>query len=428
MTTLSVDGTGRWLVATKGAPEVVLATLVDDAEEVGRAQRWAERLADEGFRVIAVADREYGDRPADLGAGLSLAGLVAVDDPPRETAREVVAACRAAGIRLVLITGDHRATARAVAERLGISEGYPDVVEGREIVGGRLSGGVGEVGVFARTRPEQKVAVIEALHREGHVVAMTGDGVNDAPALRRADIGVAMGHGGTEVARQAAELVLADDDLRSVVAAVEEGRRIFANIRAFLGYALSGGLAEIVVMLIGPLVGMGVPLLPAQILWINMLTHGLPGVAFGGEPLDPAVMQRPSRSPQESVLGDGLVGRIAVVGALITAVSLGAGLWVDSMGGPVQSAVFVTLGLAQLGVALALRAPAPRRTLRQRGLETAVLVAVVLQVVGLYLAPLQALLGTEPLEPEVLAGLAALAVVPGVLVHAARWWARRRSS
>src|SRR5680860_912894 len=240
MTTLSVNDAGEWLVTSKGAPEVMLLGLSSDEATLAATRSSAEDLANDGYRVIAVADREYGERPVDLGDGLMLAGLVAVADPPRDTAREVVAACRAAGIRLVLITGDHRATAGAIAGRLGIREGFPAVVEGYEIEEGRLDAGVGDIGVFARTRPEQKVAVIEALHREGHVVAMTGDGVNDAPALRRADIGVAMGRGGTEVARQAAELVLADDDLRSVVAAVEEGRRIFANIRAFLGYALSG--------------------------------------------------------------------------------------------------------------------------------------------------------------------------------------------
>ena len=420
MTTLSTNDDGEWLVTSKGAPEVMLRGLSDDEATLAAATSTAEDLARDGYRVIAVADRECRERPVELEDGLRFAGLVAVTDPPRETAREVVAACRAAGIRLVLITGDHRATAGAIAGRLGIRDGFPAVVEGHEIAEGRLDAGVGDIGVFARTRPEQKVAVIEALHREGHVVAMTGDGVNDAPALRRADIGVAMGRGGTEVARQAAELVLADDDLRTVVAAVEEGRRIFANIRAFLGYALSGGLAEIVVMLLGPFLGLGIPLLPAQILWINMLTHGLPGVAFGGEPLDPEVMHQPSRPPRESVLGGGLVRLITLTGGLIAIVSLISGLWVEAHGLPVQSAVFVTLGLAQLGIALALRAPVAHRTLRQRGLETAVALAVLLQLAGLYLTPLQGLLGTAPLDLPILAGLVLLAAVPGIVMVVAR--------
>jgi P-type Ca2+ transporter type 2C len=191
-----------------------------------------------------------------------------------------------------------------------------------EIDGTDLDG----VTIFARTRPEQKLDIIAALQRQGHVVAMTGDGVNDAPALRRADIGVAMGAAGTEVARQAGDLILADDNLATVVRAVREGRRVYDNIRRFLRYALSGGVAELLVMLAGPFLGMAIPLLPAQILWINLLTHGLPGVALGAEPDSPDAMTRAPRSPQESVLGAGLGRAILVIGTLIGACALGGGL------------------------------------------------------------------------------------------------------
>jgi len=419
MTTLHRRTDGRWLAVCKGAPEVVLG-LVEDPEVTRQAHGVAERWAGQGLRVIAVADAEYAERPAALEEGLGLVGLVGIADPPRATAASVVSACHAAGVRLVLVTGDHPETARAVAGQVGITEDAPEVIDGAEVARGAHIDRVDSVGVYARTHPEQKVDIVRALQGRGRVVAMTGDGVNDAPALRAADIGVAMGRGGTEVARQAADLVLADDDLRTVVVAVEEGRRIFRNIRAFLRYAMSGGFAEIAVMLVGPFLGIAVPLLPAQILWINMLTHGLPGVAFGAEPLDPGSMREPSRSPRAAVLGEGLAVQIALLGCLIAAVALGAGLLAVAGGGHVQTHIFLTLGLSQLGVALALRAKVRHRTLRQRGLEVAVLAAVVLQLAGAYVGPLQELLGTQPVPAAELLGVLALSVVPGGLLALVR--------
>ena len=404
-----------WLSVCKGAPEVVL-DLLSDPVAADRARAEAQDLAARGFRVLAVADAHHAGRPAaeDLESGLVLRGLAAVSDPPRPGAVGVVRACRDAGIRTILITGDHPATARAIADELAISSDTSEVADGSAVRRGEHVARVERIAVYARTQPEQKVDIVTAWQDRGAVVAMTGDGVNDAPALRRADIGIAMGDRGTEVARQAADLVLADDDLATLVVAVGEGRRIYANIRMFLRYGLAGGLAEVLVILVGPFLGLLVPLAPGQILWINMITHGVPGVAFGGEPMDPAVMRRPSPSPQKSVLGGGLVAQIVVGGLLIGGVSLVAGLLAPEA--EMQTWVFLTLGLAQRGLALAIRAPRSGVAWRSRGLEAAVAVAVGLQVLAVTWAPLQDLLGTRPISPADALLVVGLSAVPGVVL------------
>ncbi len=419
MVTVHRAAAGERLLVCKGAPEAVIGLLDDTDERLTEVRAAATSLMETGHRVLMVGDRESAAAPLDLDeGGLRIVGLVAMSDPPRESAKGVVRALRDAGIRLVLVTGDHGGTARAVASRLGILRGGAAVVEGRQLDEVLGRGDVEDVGVFARVRPEQKVAIVAHLQQHGEVVAVTGDGVNDAPALRTADIGVSMGRSGSEVARQAAALVLADDELRTVVAAVEEGRRVYANIRTFLRYALAGGMAEVGVMLAGPFLGLVIPLLPAQILWINMLTHGLPGVAFSGEPLDRRLMKRPSRSPQESILGQGLVAQIGWGAAAITVVSLAAAVLAPRLEAHAQTCVFLTLGFGQLTVALALRARVGRRTWRQRGLEAAVGASVALQLLGAYAPALNELLGTRPVPAPALAVTVGLAVLPGALVRA----------
>jgi P-type Ca2+ transporter type 2C len=425
MTTLHrASHDGPWLAVCKGAPEVLIDTGIlvpgpwaDDASEMSR------RLARSGYRVLAVSHRRLSTPdPDDAEHDLELAGLVAITDPPRPNAPDVVESIRRAGVELVLITGDHPQTALAIADRVGL-EHDQTVVTGDELESGAPGVHTGTARLFARIRPEQKLDIVRAWQDGGHVVAMTGDGVNDGPALRRADIGVAMGQGGTEVARQAADLVLTDDNLGTVVAAIEEGRRIYANVRTFLRYALSGGLAEVVVMLLGPLLGLAVPLLPAQILWINLLTHGLPGVALGTEPAVPESMRDRPRSPQESVLGGGLWQQIAWTGALIAAVALGVGWWFHLEGGPWQTMVFLVLGLAQLGVAIALRHGGGARV---RFLDVAVAGAVLLQLAGVFVAPVRALLGTETLGMADVMVATLAAVIPGVVVALTRVWNARR--
>jgi len=407
MTTMHHDPDGGLLLVCKGAPDVLVEldpTLT--AEEARAALQAAEAMAADGYRVIAVADRAAppsasGTPLAELEGGVTLRGLVGIADPPRAGVHRVVQSLRQAGVRPVVVTGDHPVTARAIADRVGITD------------------------VYARTKPEQKLDIIGSLQDDGEIVAMTGDGVNDAPALRRADIGIAMGKGGTEVARQAADLVLADDELHTLVAAIEEGRRIYTNVRTFLRFALAGGFAEVIVMLVGPLTGLAIPLLPAQILWINMLTHGLPGVAFGAEPPDPAAMHKPSRSPDQSVLGDGLARGIVTTGLLMGAISLAVGWWAADSGRPAQTLVFITLGLAQLGVAAALRT-SPGRRGGIRFLDLAIAGSAILLALGVFASPLHTLLETTTPKPSELLVAVVAAVVPGSLIAVQRGLKSRR--
>jgi Ca2+-transporting ATPase len=403
---------GDVLVVCKGAPEVVLgpSILTDPPEVIAAGRARADGFAVDGFRVLAVAAArrpDVGD-PMSSDRHLSLLGLVAVADPPRTDAAATVAECRAAGMIPVLITGDHVATARNVAERLGILAPDGATATGSDVAGGRIPDPT-EVTVFARTDPAQKLAIISAWQARGHVVAMTGDGVNDGPALRRADIGIAMGAGGTELARQSADLILTDDNLATVLAAAEEGRRVYANVRRFLLYGLAGGVAEILVMLIGPAFGMALPLLPAQILWINLLTHGLPGVALGAEPSEPEAMARGPQPPAQSVIGAGLWRRVLTVGLVVTATSLGVGIWAHQTGRQWQTMLFLALAMAQFGVALGVRARPG--SWQNPFLLLALVVAYSLQVAGVALPPLRSLLETHALPAGQIAAISLVAVV-----------------
>ena len=307
----------------------------------------------------------------------------------------------------MLVSGDHAGTAAAVAREVGLlDEGQP--VEGT---------------VLSRVEPEGKLRCITGWQAEGHVVAMTGDGVNDAPALRAADIGVAMGLRGTEVAKEAADLVLADDSLATVTAAVAEGRRVFDNVRRFVGYGLTGGFAEVLVMLLGPVLGLALPLLPAQVLWVDLLTHGPVGVAMGGEPAAPDVLRRPPRPPTAGVFDRPLAVRVGVLAVVLAAVCLGLAVVSRADGGPWQTQLFVTLATGQLVLALAMR---PRgawgRTAGRAALWVPFSVAVnlLLLVAAVYLPGLSDLLGTEPLTAAELGVAAAVALVPAALLAAAQ--------
>jgi Ca2+-transporting ATPase len=418
MTTAHQDPSGEVAVVCKGAPEVVLGLLRvawPAADEAAAA--WAT----EGYRVLAVAGRRATVVPTaeEAETGLELLGLVALQDPPRADAVEAVASCRAAGIIPLMITGDHPATATSIARTLGIVDDGGEVVTGQMLREGRQP----DLGtrVYARTAPEQKLAIVQTWQEAGHVVAMTGDGVNDAPALQRADVGVAMGRSGTDVARQSADLVLSDDDFATIVHAVEEGRRVYDNIRRFLLYGLGGGIAEVLVMLGGPFLGLALPLLPGQILWMNLLTHGLPGVAMGAEVAEPDTMRRPPRHPEEGVLGGGLGTACLALSALLATTALAASQLLADDDRQARTVVFVTLTLQQLMVALALRSTRrPARTMGWRGnplLLWAVGVNVVLLLASLYLPGVNEVLETTPLSAGTLAGCVATALLSPLAVE-----------
>ncbi|WP_030270959.1 cation-translocating P-type ATPase [Streptomyces sp. NRRL B-24484] len=401
MTTVHRTPDGRVEVCLKGAPEAVLKpdVLLDGPDRLDQARRAAARLAADGYRVLAVAAATRDETAAATEAGLHLLGLAALSDPPKPAAAATIRACRRAGITPVLVTGDHPDTARALAARVGLTspdpDGAADVVTGADLAAGAHPD-LTAARVFARTDPQQKLDIIDAWRGHGAVTAMTGDGVNDGPALQQADIGVAMGRRGSEVARQAADLVLADDELATVVSAIEEGRRVYDNIRRFLLYAMSGGAAEILVMLLGPTVGLPLPLRAGQILWINLLTHGLTGVAVGAEPVAARTMSRPPRPPHEHILGAGLWQGVLRLGVLVTALSLAAGVWSEDRGAAWQSVLFLTLLAAQLGVVLGLRERLFTRA--NPFLPLAVAASAVLGLAALYLPALQDVLGTEPVS------------------------------
>ena len=281
----------------KGAPDVLLARASQHLtaagqmalDEVGRSHWRAENeyMAGKAMRVLAMADKvipaDGFDPDGDLMAhvqNLTLLGLAGISDPPRPEARQAIALCHQAGIKVKMITGDHRITAAATAQELGIEGEVIDGSELDELSPEELARRIDNIGVFARVAPEHKVRIVRAFKARGEVVAMTGDGVNDAPALKKADIGVAMGITGTDVAKEAADMVLLDDNFATIVAAVEEGRTIYDNIRKFIKYTLTSNAGELWVMLTAPFLGMPLALLPLQILWINLVTDGLPGLAL----------------------------------------------------------------------------------------------------------------------------------------------------
>lgn len=371
-----------YMMFTKGSPELTLERCThiqigDGAqpiEETHRQQILADnnRMARHGLRVLGFACKPLDVSPSEAAdedqveRDLVWLGLVGMLDAPRPEVREAVARCRSAGIRPVMITGDHQLTAVAVAEDLGIARSGDRVLTGREIEKldpSELQALVPNVSVYARVAPEHKLRIVQALQHEQQIVAMTGDGVNDAPALKQADIGIAMGITGTDVSKDASDMVLLDDNFTTIVAAVEEGRVVYTNIRRFIKYILGSNIGELLTIAAAPLIGLTeVPLTPLQILWMNLVTDGLPALALAVEPASPTVMQRPPHDPQESIFARGLGIYIVRIGIVLAIISISLMAWSveytrDSGGDPERwkTMVFTTLCIAQMGHAMAIR-------------------------------------------------------------------------
>ncbi len=443
MTTLHGSSDGI-IVFVKGAPEKILDLCQDTLSGDGptgldKPARLADAgvLAGEGYRVLGLATRSLEKLPDvvqadDVERDFSFLGFVGLIDPPRRETQGSVALCRSAGITPVMITGDHAGTARAIAIRLGIAHEDDRVVTGQELQqlsDQQLKGQVASVPVYARVNPEQKIRIVQALQANGEFVAMTGDGVNDAPALKRAEIGVAMGRKGTDVAREAADMVLLDDNFATIVAAVEEGRRIFDNIRKFIKYTMTSNTGEIWTLLMAPFFGLPLPLLPIHILWINLVTDGLPGLALTAEPAERNLMTRPPRPPAESIFAHGMWQHMIWIGLLIGGLAVLAQAWAWHTGlAHWQTIVFTVLTLAQLAHVVAIRSETDSLfTLglwSNRPLLGAVLLTLGLQLAVIYLPILQQIFKTAALTPLELLACFAFAAIVFVAVEAEKWLVR----
>jgi Ca2+-transporting ATPase len=404
------------LLISKGAPEVIIG-LCDrwiDGQGVvamgGPQQQWwleqARQLAGSGLRVLAFACAPHHSSPDEPLEGQVLLGLMAQLDPARPEVAKAVATCRQAGIRPVMITGDHPLTARAIGSAIGLTDEQGEVILGRELEAMEepaLKEAVARCNVYARVAPEQKLRIVKALQSNGQVVAMTGDGVNDAPALKQAHIGVAMGITGTEVSKEAADMVLLDDNFATIVSAVEEGRLVYANIRRFVKYILGSNVGELITIASAPLLGLtGVPLTPLQILWMNLVTDGVPALALALEPGEAGLMERAPAEPGESIFARGIGSYILRIGVVFAVIVIGLMLYASVHSRDHwKTMVFTTLCLAQMGHALSARSDLPLIQVppfSNPWLLWAVVLTSGLQLLLLYVPALAKFFGTQPLS------------------------------
>jgi Ca2+-transporting ATPase len=440
----------RWpggvMALTKGGPDVMLEKAVNVLTErkhapldAGEISRVNDRMADEGLRILAVASRLWNEVPNDLSpehveTGLTFLGLVGMLDPPREEVRQAVSLCKSAGIRPVMITGDHPLTARSIARRIGIIDDGGAVMTCRELdrtSAEDFENHVEDIRVYARMIPEQKLKIVKALQDKGQIVAMTGDGVNDAPALKRADIGIAMGIMGTDVSKEASDMILLDDNFATIVNAVKEGRMIYDNIRKFIKYLLACNSGEVWTLFLAPILGLPLPLQPIQILWMNLVTDSLPALALAVEPAEGEVMNRPPRDPKESIFAHGLGVFCIWVGLLMAALCIGLQYLEIAAGNEHwETMVFTVIVWAQLTTALAVRSE--KESLFKLGLFTnkamlgAVLAGVVLQLAVIYVPSLNPVFKTDPLTAGELALCTALSFVPLAAIEIEKFVKRKK--
>jgi len=447
MVTVHRTPQGKTVAYVKGAPEAVVplsshlvtegdVSPLTDADRQQIMRRNAE-MASRSLRVLAIAYRELPEgwteaQLAEAEGALTFVGLVGMMDPPRAEVKEAIRKCKEAGIRVVMITGDQRQTAEAIAGELELSSNGLVSVDGRELArldAAHLREVADKAVVFARVSPEHKLDIVRALRDGGHIVAMTGDGVNDAPALKKADIGIAMGRAGTDVARETADMILTDDNFATIVAAVEEGRVIYANIKKFIQYLFSCNLSEVLTMFIAVVAGLPFPLLPLQLLWMNLTTDTFPALALSAEPAEPDAMKKAPRKPKEPILPLSLQGIIGGQALLMTTATLIAFLWgihtYGPEGGPAETIAFATLSMAQIFHAFNCRSEA--RSLfhvgffSNRWLLAAIALTIGLLLLSFYAPFMQRVLDTRPLgstDWQVVLGCATIPVVVVEIVKA----------
>ncbi len=420
MATHHRDSDGRPWIFVKGAPERVMDMCAQEwgpdgpqPLQVDRWRRMATDIAARGLRLLALATRQQGPAGdaldfSDVESGYVLLALVGIIDPPREEAIEAVRDCHRAGIRVKMITGDHAETARAIGARLGIGAGKP-AMTGAEIAlldDAELRVRALDIDVFARASPEHKLRLVQALQDDGDVVAMTGDGVNDAPALKRADIGVAMGRKGTEAAKEAADIVLADDNFATIAAAVREGRAVYDNIRKFILFMLPTNGGEALIVIAAILFELALPMTPAQVLWINMATSSTLGLALAFEAAEPSIMRRAPRHPGESLLSGFFLWRVTLVSLLMMSGALGLFLWELQHGTPLETARTIavnTVVVAEMFYLFNSRHILAPVTTREGLFGNpcvlgAIALGVVLQLLYTHAAPMQAVFGSTDLD------------------------------